>query len=47
MRKYLSSTLLILIFSFSLWAQSPALNSDQSIALVFSSNVHGEVEPCG
>jgi hypothetical protein len=47
LRKYLLGILLILIFPLSLWGQPPEFDPDRSIALVFSSNVYGEVEPCG
>jgi hypothetical protein len=47
LKKSLLGILLIIIFPLSLWGQSPTFNSDRSIVLVFSSNVHGEVEPCG
>lgn len=47
MQKYLLATLLLLVFPFSLWGQTPAFDPNRSIALVFSSSVSGEVEPCG
>ena len=47
MQKYLLGVLLILIFPYSLWGQPTELDAERSIALVFSSNVYGEVEPCG
>jgi hypothetical protein len=45
--KYLLATLLILVFPLSLWGQTPAFDPNRSIALVFSSSVSGEIEPCG
>lgn len=47
MKKYLLGILMILIFPVSLWGQSQAFEPDRAVALVFSSNVHGEIEPCG
>jgi len=46
-QKYLLATLLLLVFPLSLWGQTPTFDPDRSIALVFSSSVSGEVEPCG
>jgi len=46
-QKFLLATLLILVFPLSLWGQIPAFDPNRSIALVFSSSVSGEVEPCG
>jgi len=46
-RKYLLVTLLILVFPLSLWGQTPTFDPKRTIALVFSSSVYGEVEPCG
>jgi hypothetical protein len=47
MKKFLLGILLLLIFPPSLWGKAPTLPPGQSVALVFSSNIHGEVEPCG
>ena len=47
MRKFLLGILLLLIFPPSLWGKAPSFSPAQTIALVFSSNIHGEVEPCG
>jgi hypothetical protein len=47
LRKYLLGMLLIFIFPLSLWGQPAELDPERSIVLVFSSNVYGEVEPCG
>ncbi len=47
MRKFLLGILLLLIFPPSLWGKPPAFIPARSVALVFSSNIHGEVEPCG
>ena len=47
MQKYLLVMLLIFVFPLSLWGQSPVFDPNRSIALVFSSSVSGEIEPCG
>ena len=47
MRKFLLGILPLLIFPTYLWGKTPSFIPAQSVALVFSSNVHGEVEPCG
>jgi len=47
MKKSLLAILLILALPSLLWGKSSILKLDQSISLVFSSTVHGEVEPCG
>lgn len=47
MRKFLLGILLLLICPPSLWGKAPTFTSAQTVALVFSSNIHGEVEPCG
>ena len=47
MKKFLIGFLLILISSTYLWGKVPEFIPSQSLALVFSSNSHGEVEPCG
>lgn len=47
LRKYIPGILLILIFPLPLWGQTPEFDPNRSITLVFSSNVYGEVEPCG
>jgi hypothetical protein len=35
------------LLSFNAGAQAPAPKPEQIISLLFSSNVQGEVEPCG
>jgi len=47
MKKYLLVTLLALIFPATIWGKAPTFVPQETIALVFSSNVHGELEPCG
>jgi hypothetical protein len=47
MKKYLLLILLIFFFPVTIWGKVPAFIPDQSVALVFSSTIQGEVEPCG
>jgi hypothetical protein len=47
MRKFLLGISLFLMFPTYLWGKDPTFVPAQTVALVFSSNVHGEVEPCG
>ena len=49
MKHLLLGFLMIAAFPFSLWGQpAPApAKSTHALSLVFSSNLHGEVEPCG
>ena len=47
MKKYLLLTLLAFLFPAAIWAKTPTIVPQEAIALVFSSNVHGELEPCG
>jgi hypothetical protein len=47
MKKLLLGILLLLILSPDLWGKTPTFIPGQTVALVFSSNIHGEVEPCG
>jgi hypothetical protein len=47
MKNLLLGILMILSFPLPLWGQPPALKPDQGLSLVFSSNIQGEVEPCG
>ncbi len=47
MKKYLLVILLAFIFPGTVWGKTPTLVPQGAIALVFSSNVHGELEPCG
>lgn len=46
MKKYMAAVLFCLI-PFITWGQSPEVNPEQIITLVFSSNLYGEYEPCG
>jgi len=47
MKKYFLVTLLVFIFPVTIWGKTPAFVPKETITLVFSSNVHGELEPCG
>ena len=47
MKNLLLATLMVVTFPLPLWGQPPTLKPDQGVSLVFSSNVQGEVEPCG
>jgi hypothetical protein len=47
MKKYLLATLLVFILPVTIWGKNPTFVPQETIALVFSSNVHGELEPCG
>jgi len=47
LQKYLLAAFLVLVFPLSLWGQTPTFDASRVIALVFSSSVSGEVEPCG
>ncbi len=47
LKKSLLGILLICVFPFSLWGQGPSFDPARTTVLVFSSNVFGEVEPCG
>jgi len=47
MKNLFLGIVLILTFPVSLWGQAPTLKPDQGVSLVFSSNIQGEVEPCG
>ena len=46
-RKFLLGISLFLIFPTYLWGKAPTFVPARSIALVFSSTVYGEIEPCG
>jgi hypothetical protein len=46
MRKWLAAALLIFI-PFSIGSSSPEIKPERTGTLIFSSNVWGEVEPCG
>ena len=47
MKKYIWVTLAVFIFPVTIWGKTPIFVPQETIALVFSSNVHGELEPCG
>ncbi|MBP1720352.1 MAG: hypothetical protein H6Q43_3790 [Deltaproteobacteria bacterium] len=47
MKKYILVTIFALIFPVTIWGKTPTFVPQETIALVFSSNVHGELEPCG
>jgi hypothetical protein len=47
MKKYLLIILLIFFFPVTIWGETPTFVPQRTIALVFSSTVHGELEPCG
>lgn len=47
MKKYLLAILLAFTFPVTIWGKTPTFVPQETIALVFSSNVHGELEPCG
>ena len=47
MQRYLLAALLVLILPLSLWGQTTTFDANRSNALVFSSSVSGEIEPCG
>jgi hypothetical protein len=48
MKKYFWITLLALIFfPVTGWGKISTFVPQETISLVFSSNVHGELEPCG
>jgi len=38
---------MVILLPVTLWGQPPTPSADRIITLIFSSNVHGEVEPCG
>jgi hypothetical protein len=46
MKRYLLAVL-ICVLPLAAWGQPPGVKPDQMITLVFSSNVYGEIEPCG
>jgi hypothetical protein len=46
MKRYIAAVLFCLI-PFITWGQSPEVNPEQIITLVFSPNLYGEYEPCG
>ena len=47
MKKYFLVTLLAFLFPATIWAKTLTFVPQETIALVFSSNLHGELEPCG
>ncbi len=47
MRKYILLILFLFIFPFPLLGKTPEFVPERTIALMFSSNVYGELEPCG
>ena len=47
MKKCLLVILLVFIFPIPTWGTPPTFVPQESIAVVFSSTVQGEVEPCG
>jgi hypothetical protein len=47
MKKSFLVILLIFFFPVTIWGKTPTSVPQGTIALVFSSNVHGELEPCG
>ena len=46
MKKLLVFAFLFLV-PFSVWSSSPEVKPERIITLIFSSNVYGEIEPCG
>jgi len=46
MKKLLVIAILFFV-PFSVWSNSPEVKPDRIVALIFSSNVYGEIEPCG
>jgi hypothetical protein len=47
MKKYFLVILSIFFFPVTIWGKTSTFVPQETIALVFSSNVHGELEPCG
>ncbi len=47
MKKFFLLILLVFFFPSTIWGKTPAFIPQRTIGLVFSSNVHGELEPCG
>jgi hypothetical protein len=47
MKRYLWAIILIFFFPGTIWGKTPTFVPESTISLVFSSNVHGELEPCG
>ena len=46
MKKWLVAAFLVLI-PFPVWGSAPEVKPERVVTLLFSSNVYGEVEPCG
>ena len=46
MKKWLM-TLFLVFVPFSVWSSPPEVKPDRVVTLIFSSNVYGEIEPCG
>ena len=46
MKKWLMALFFVLV-PFSVWSSSPEVKLDRIVTLIFSSNVYGEIEPCG
>jgi len=47
MKKYPWVILLAFLLPVTTWGKIPTVVPQETIALVFSSNIHGELEPCG
>lgn len=47
MKKYLLLILCFFICPLPAMGKIPAFVPERTVALVFSSNIHGELEPCG
>jgi hypothetical protein len=47
MKKYFLVILLAFLFPVTIWGKTPTFVPQETVSLVFSSNVHGELEPCG
>jgi|WetSurMetagenome_2_1015567.scaffolds.fasta_scaffold669934_2 hypothetical protein len=46
MKKWLLIVGIVLV-PFSVWGNPPEVKPDRMVTLAFSSNVYGEIEPCG
>jgi hypothetical protein len=47
MGKKLAIILVVIFSPIFVWGQTPDLTSESLFTLIFSSNVYGEIEPCG
>jgi hypothetical protein len=47
MKKCLLAIFLVFLFPLCLWGQPPDPSPEQIITIILSSNVQGEIEPCG